>query len=448
MMGEADMSLFHDRALVDHARHGDPSAFDELYHRFAPATWRFALAVSRDPAIAAGAVAAAFATVLGAEPGAGANVPVRAQLLAAARRAAFDPSLQFVAVGIDGAAAAGASPVRDAFAALPERGRSALWLVVAERLPSPEAGYALGVPAASVTPLTMRAHAGLREQIVGAYADGAADDACRFTAERLVEYGAGRLRARESTRVRKHLDRCEPCRGLLAELDDLTSSLRLALALPIGLAAIAESRWRAALVPVAGPLGLTLRGKPVPVWAERAVAGSAAAVIALGIASAVLVAGRGSRVRDDGLARSVAAESPLGAGDGESAVGGSVGLGSLPKPTSTTAADGGGVFTPVTRSVPEVVTPVVSTPHIATPEQVAPPRTPAPSAPAGPTATPPVTEPAVEVTVGIDGVLGLTVGDQCTGLELAGTVLGCAPLTTGAPLEVITDGSLLNSLGL
>ena len=49
MSGEADTSLFHDRALVDQARHGDRSAFDELYHRLGPITWRYALAVSRDP---------------------------------------------------------------------------------------------------------------------------------------------------------------------------------------------------------------------------------------------------------------------------------------------------------------------------------------------------------------------------------------------------------------
>ena len=161
----------------------------------------------------------------------------------------------------------------------------------------------------------------------------------------------------------------------------------------------------------------------------------------------MLVAGRGTRVRDDGVARSVAAESPLGAGDGESAAGGTVELGTLPKPTSTTAADGGAVFRPVHKAVTEVVTPVVPAPQVTTPELVAPPTVAPPAAPAEPPA-PTATEPAVELTVGIDGVLGLTVGDQCTGLEIAGTVLGCEPLTTGAPLEVITDGTLLNTLGL
>ncbi|MGH9273781.1 MAG: zf-HC2 domain-containing protein [Acidimicrobiales bacterium] len=439
MMAAADNSLLHDQALVDQARHGDRYAFDALYQRLGPATWRFALAVTRDPSVAAGAVAAAFASTLGAAPDTAANIPVRAQLLAAARHAAFDPALQPIAVGVDAAPAA--SPVRDAFAALPERWRSALWVVVAERLPTHEAGPALGLPAAAVTPLAMRAHAGLREQIVGTYAEAADDDKCRHAAERLVDYGAGRLATRESNRVRKHLDGCERCQGLLAELDDVTPSLRAALPLPIGVAAISESRWRAALVHSVGPLGLTFNGRPVPAWVERTVAGAAAAVIALGISSAVLVAGRGGRVRDDGLARSVTAESSLG--DGESAAGGSVDFdGSLPKPTSTTAADGGGVFRPVERAVAPVAD--IPTPEVVAPTPVAP-TTPAPSAPAAPT-TP--VEPAIEVTVAVDGVLGLTVGDQCTGLELAGTVIGCEPATTGAPLDVITEGSLLNSLGL
>jgi hypothetical protein len=48
----------------------------------------------------------------------------------------------------------------------------------------------------------------------------------------------------------------------------------------------------------------------------------------------------------------------------------------------------------------------------------------------------------------VEGVLGLTVGDECTGVEIAGTVIGCAPATTGAPVEVIPGGSLLGALGL
>lgn len=442
MQAAADSNLVHDRALAERARQGNRAAFDELYERFAPTTWRFALAVSRDPAVAAGATVAAFAATLGAVPATPTDLSVRAQLLASARHAAFDPQLRTVAVGVHPTPE---SPVRDAFTALPERWRSALWLVVAERLSSHEAGPSLGVPAAAVTPLTVRAHAGLGEQVVAAYADSVEDDACQHAADRLIDYEAARLPAREVGRIRRHLDGCERCQGILMVLDDLTPALRaLALPLPIALAATTEAHWRSALVPVGGPLGLTWpNGQPVPAWVERAAAGAAAAVIAMGIASAVLVAGRGSKVRDDGLARSVAAELPLG-GEGESAAGGDVDLdGALSTtPPSTTAADGRGVPAPAPRAVapiPAAVAPHTVTPPAATPTTPVAPATPAPVTGA---------EPAVEVTVAIDGVLGVTVGDQCTGVDIAGTVIGCAPAATGAPLEVITDGSLLNSLGL
>lgn len=441
MTAAADTGFLHERELAEHARHGSQRAFDELFRRYGPGTWRFALAVSRDPAVAAGAVVAAFASTLSTAPGTATNIPVRIQLLTAARHASFDPALQPVAVGVHGALAP--SAVRDAFGALPERWRSALWLVVGERLATHEAGPALGVPAASVAPLALRARAGLREQIVTTYAEAVDDDDCRHAAERLVDYGAGQLAARESGRVRRHLDGCERCQGLLVELDDVIPALRAALPFPIALAAATESRWRASLVHSPGPLGLAFRGRPVPAWAERTVASAAAAVIALGIASAVLVAGRGTRVRDDGLARSVTAESPFGGADGESAAGGTIDLdGGLPKPTSTTAADGHGVARPVERGA-AVLTAPIAPPAVTTPAPVVvAPSTPTPSAPRD---TP---EPAVEVIVAVEGVLGITVGDQCTGLELAGTVIGCAPATTGEPVEVITGGSLLDALGL
>lgn len=446
MQAAADSSLGDDQVLADRARHGDLSAFDELYRRFAPSTWRLALAVSRDPAVAAGAVAAAFASTLGTVPATATEVPVRSQLMAAARHAAFDPALRTVAVGVQPVPE---SPVRDAFTALPERWRSALWLVVAERLSSHEVGPALGMPAAAITPLTVRAHAGLGEQVASAYADTVDDEACQQTAERLIDYEAARLPAREVGRVRRHLDGCERCQGVLTVLDDLTPALRaLALPLPIGLAAITEAHWRSALVPRGGPLGLAWpNGQPVPAWVERGVAGAAAAVIALGIASAVLVAGRGSKVRDDGLARSVASELPIG-GEGESAAGGEIDLdgGLSSAPPSTTAADGRGVPAPLPRFTPEVAlpAPVLAPPSAITPPAVTPATPVAPTTPTGPAAA----EPALEVTVAVDGVLGVTVGDQCTGLDIAGVVIGCAPASTGAPLEVITDGSLLNSLGL
>jgi DNA-directed RNA polymerase specialized sigma24 family protein len=443
MMAAADTSLLDDRALADAARRGDLAAFEELHRRHAPTTWRFAVAVCGARALAAGATVSAFASTLAGSKAAD-DVPVNVQLLSSARHAAFDPGLQAVAVELrDGPAS---STVSDAFNSLPERWRSALWLAAAERLPTHEVGPALGVPAASVGPLTMRAHAGLADKVIGVYAASADDDACRKAAAALLAYSTDRLSPREAAKVRRHLDGCERCQHLLGDLDDLTPSLRLlALPLPAGLLATSESRWRASLVRTSGPLGLTLpNGQPVPPWAERAVAGAAAAVVALGISAAVLVAGRGGRVRDDGLTRSVTAEAPLGGADGENALGGSVGLDGGPASPAPTLADNAPHLGPMVRSAdPAPSAPPASvSPAVITPAPVAPPSaepTPAPAPPA---------EPAAEVTVGVDDVLGVTVGDQCTGIEIAGTVIGCAPETTDEPVEVITGGTLLDSLGL
>jgi DNA-directed RNA polymerase specialized sigma24 family protein len=453
MKAAQESRLLSDRVLVERAGRGDQAAYDELYRRLAPGAWRLALCLTREPAMAAGAVATAFAATFGTAPPHPGTVSARARLLAAVRHAAVDPGLEPVAVGEIRAVAP--SAVATAFAGLPARWRSTLWLLDAEGLTPRETAAALGLPEAAVVPLAARARAGLGEQVV--LAEAAAVDAveCRRVLERLVDYASERLTARDERRVRAHLDGCDQCRPFLADLDDLTPALRrLAAPLPVAVAAASEDRWLASLVRPAGPLHLTLpSGRPVPAWAERAVAGAAAAVIALGIASAILVAGRGGRVRDDRLARSIPAEAPLV--DGESALGGDSGLSGLlarrdSSPSSTSTVPGGASTPAPTPAdvLPTRVAPV-SAPPAAAPAPSAPPAAPAagePPAPAAPTTTAP--EPVAEVTVGVGGVLGVVVGDQCTGLDLAGTVIGCAPTTTDEPLQVDLGGSLLGPLGL
>ena len=440
-----------DQVLADRARRGDQQAFEELHRRLAPSAWRLALAVTRDPRLAAGAVAAAFSATFASAPTAPRLQGVHAHLLAGVRHAASDPALAPVELGELQVLSSG--PVGAAFASLPERWRSALWLVDVEGLAIVDAAVALAVPADAVAPLVERARAGLEEQVISADADAALTDTCHRTLDRLAEYSAGHLAARDAARVRRHLDACAACREVLTELDDLTPSLRgLALAVPVALAATSTAEWRAGLVRRTGPLHITLpSGRPLPVWAERTVAGAAAAVIALGIASAVLVAGRGGRVRDDRLARSAPAEAPLGGADGESAVGGTSGLtGALEgsgsssgtSTTSTTVAGAADVLDRVLPGAGSVVTAPLapSAPTVTEP---------APTEPTAPTepAPEPAAEPVAEVTIGL-GDVAVVVGDECTGIDLAGTVLGCDPETSGEPLEVSTGGSLLPPLGL
>jgi hypothetical protein len=166
------------------------------------------------------------------------------------------------------------------------------------------------------------------------------------------------------------------------------------------------------------------------------------------------MAGRNGRTKDDGLARSVPTETPLSSGNGESALGGSSGLsGLLDGVTPSLPGAGTGGIAP---AAAEVVRPVVApTAPAVVPVDVPAAPTPDPAAgspdPAGPTTPPPpppAPEPGAQVTVGLPGVATVTVGDQCTGIDLAGTVLGCAPPASEEPVQVDLGGSLLSGLGL
>ncbi len=450
-----DADVVRERALVERARQGERAAFEELYQRLAPAAWRLALAVTREPALAAGAVASAFASTLATGHSASSNAPIRGQVLAAVRLHAADPAVAGVAVGV--VPAAEPTSLASAYAALPERWRSALWILDAERINPQEAAVVLGVPAAAVAPLAMRARAGLGEHVIAVEASHAESVECRRTAERLVDYADNRLGTRDAGRVRRHLDGCDRCQGLLAELDDLAPSLRLlALPVPMALAASTEARWRSALVQPAGPLRLTLpSGRPVPAWAERTVAGAAAAIIALGISSAILTAGRNGRVRDDGLARSTTSEAPLGAGDGENALGGGIGGDGLA--SLDPLIDGGRAAQSASQASGDAVGPAVSplapspsAPAAGLPSTGSPTPTPPSTGQPGPSEEPPAAEgdPAAQVSIGLGGAIGVAIGEECTGLDLGGTIVGCDPEITDAPLEVRTGAPVLPSLGL
>jgi hypothetical protein len=73
----------------------------------------------------------------------------------------------------------------------------------------------------------------------------------------------------------------------------------------------------------------------------------------------------------------------------------------------------------------------------------------APSAPSSPPAAPAEpTAPLAEVIIGLGGIVGVTVGDQCTGITIADTTLGCASTPSDEPAEISPGGSLLAPLGL
>jgi RNA polymerase sigma factor (sigma-70 family) len=289
-----------DRALVHAAIAGATEAFDALYRRHAPAAWRVAQAVSRNPDDAADAVAEAFTRVFQALPSGrlGSDLAFRPYLLAATRNAAIDglrkagrlrPTADVerldqhaLASGPSEGLVAGddRQKVAEAFAALPERWRSVLWMTEVEELPAREVGKLLGLSANGVAQLAMRARAGLRDRYLQAHVPNHARPRCAFTADRLGAYVGGGLSSRDVTKVDRHLTGCSECRRRLAEVQDIGSTLRhLALPLPVVLGALARRQLRDSVVPAAGRV--TRRVLPGAADGMRRAVGAAAGLTAL-----------------------------------------------------------------------------------------------------------------------------------------------------------------------
>ena len=461
---DREIRLLQDRVLVDGARRGGAEAFEELYRRHAGAAWRLALAVTPHHDVAGEALVHAFALTL-AGPGAPPTLAggMRVPLLNATRNAAADGGDRRPA-----AAPGGPEPrAMASFRALPERSRSAYWLVDVEGVSPGDAAQVLGLGTEAGEPLVDRARKALREQVVRSDLRDAPLD-CRRTAERLAPYSAGELVARDEARVRQHLDGCPDCQDRLAVLDDLAVRLRRVVApLPASLAGQATRRWQATLPRDVGPLRLRLPGgAPVPAWMERTAAAVLAGAIALGVTGAILAGGR-NRSRSDDLVRD--AQSAQGVDDGESAMGDGLsdlvldGDGFVPPAAGATGAAGaeapaaaGGATGALARGDSALPrqggggTTGTTGPGSGTGDDD--PITPTDPGDPPPPPPPPGSEDgsAAQLTVGVGDTVVVGVGETCTGAIVAGTSLGdCEPSTTSeSPLAVDADGGPLGSLTL
>jgi RNA polymerase sigma factor (sigma-70 family) len=170
-----------DADLVDAAARGIPLAFEDLYRRHANAAWGVAYAVVHNRDDASDAVADAFTRIFRLLP-TSRTVDFRAYLLTATRNAAVDivrrskrvaPEPVESVVGDGERDAVGRDPVvaREdgaiigaAFGRLPERWRSALWLIDVEELSTREAGAILGVSPNNAAQLAARGRGRQREE--------------------------------------------------------------------------------------------------------------------------------------------------------------------------------------------------------------------------------------------------------------------------------------------
>ncbi|MEO3825964.1 sigma-70 family RNA polymerase sigma factor [Actinomadura sp. B10D3] len=231
-----------DDALIRRARDGDASAYETLYERHLPAARGLARHLAGRDA-AEDAVQDAFARILavlkrGGGPGSG----FRPYLLTVVRRTvydrqrtdrrvhhtddieAFDHGTPFEDTAIEELER---SMVARAFLSLPDRWQTVLWHTEVEGERPAQVAPILGVTANTAAALAYRAREGLRQAYLQMHLDGIeADDACRPVQEKLGSYVRGALAARETRRVKRHLDGCRRCATFHAELAHVNSALR------------------------------------------------------------------------------------------------------------------------------------------------------------------------------------------------------------------------------
>jgi RNA polymerase sigma factor (sigma-70 family) len=241
-----------DGDLVAAASSND-AAVSELYRRHVQAAWGVAQAVTGNHDDAADAVAEAFASVLRSLADVRPS-EFRPYLMAATRNAAIDIVRRTARVMVTDDVGAFEAPtadpgpvdslvggenatlVRQAFAGLPERWRSVLWLVEVERVPPRDVAEIVGTSANNVAQIAARARSRLRERYAQSHVRNHAASRCDFTVNNLGAYFNNGLTPGHVAKVDEHLENCRLCRDRLAELRDLGLPLRASMiALPAAL---------------------------------------------------------------------------------------------------------------------------------------------------------------------------------------------------------------------
>ena len=187
-----------------------------------------------------------------------------------------------------------------AFRALPDRWQTVLWYTEVEGMDPHEVAPLMGLTPNGVAALSYRAREGLRSAWLQAHiSDDGVPEACTRVVPLLGEFSRGKLAARESDRVRAHIDDCTRCCILVDELEDVSGRLAMILVPLIvgssagGLLAFGGGAPSAAAAMVAPSLPLSI-GAPAAVTVSGGLVVSLATTAAvfavpLLIASAVIV---------------------------------------------------------------------------------------------------------------------------------------------------------------
>jgi RNA polymerase sigma factor (sigma-70 family) len=232
-----------DASLIESVRRGRVEDWGRLYERHVAAAYNLARLLARSLAEADDLVAEAFAKVLDTlRAGRGPDSAFRAYLLTALRHTAYDKTRRDrrIELSEDVETAGGvrvAQPFSDtavaglerslaaqAFARLPERWQAVLWHTEVEDQTPAEVAPILGLTPNGVSALAYRAREGLRQAYLQVHLAETTETRCRATVERLGAWTRSGLAKREKAQVEAHLDDCERCRTLAAELADVNAT--------------------------------------------------------------------------------------------------------------------------------------------------------------------------------------------------------------------------------
>ncbi|MER7083094.1 sigma-70 family RNA polymerase sigma factor, partial [Saccharopolyspora kobensis] len=302
-----------DGELLEEVRSGSSAAYAQLYERHVGAAYNMARQVAKSAAEADDLVSEAFAKVLDTlRDGRGPNTAFRAYLLTALRHTAYDRTRRErkvqladdvtevsgadVSVPFTDTAVAGLERTlaAQAFARLPERWQTVLWHVEVEGQTPAQVAPLLGLTPNGVSALAYRAREGLRQAYLQVHLGQLDDDEsgvehCRATVDRLGAWTRRGLSKRETAQVESHLDGCDRCRALAAELADVNGALRVIIA-PLVLGASATGYLAISSSGGASAAALAAGSASSAAGAANAASAGPRQAVAAGTAAAVMAA--------------------------------------------------------------------------------------------------------------------------------------------------------------
>lgn len=239
-----------DPELIAGVRAGDGTAFGVLYERHKDAARKVAAQYTNSASDVDDVVAESFSRVLRAlQRGDGPDLAFRAYLFTIVRRtgleiinrgnrtrpgddmAQYESALGFEAPSDEGTMVGFEQGiVADAFRSLPERWQAVLWYTEVEKKSPKEIAPLLGLTANGVAALAYRAREALRQAYLQQHLGTAESMDCIAASTQLGAYVRGGLAKREHTKVDEHVQSCDKCTAIVAELEDVNRGMRAVVA--------------------------------------------------------------------------------------------------------------------------------------------------------------------------------------------------------------------------